>query len=211
MDSFLLLLILGTALWVLFDAQTIGVKKGQIQGFGNVGGPWSWFFMTILLWIVIFPLYLAKRGEFKRVNNKAGVELKNLFFLLVIFLCVGCTQKAPSCGDDKTKELVLSISQNGLKKQCKGIATGLRKDQVDMINRNCDDLLNNIPISIKNITIKDFNEKIGSYQCAGTLVLTFSKGKGNQITEEEQQITYTSELSADKEGGFVVGVYGLKF
>jgi hypothetical protein len=49
------LLVIGTSLWVLFDANSIGVKKGQIKGMGDMG-PAGWF--------------LAKRGEFKRVNGK---------------------------------------------------------------------------------------------------------------------------------------------
>ena len=32
-------------------------------------GPWAWFIVCLFLWIVGFPFYLAKRGEFKRVNS----------------------------------------------------------------------------------------------------------------------------------------------
>jgi hypothetical protein len=52
---------------VLIDAKTIGVKKGQIAGMGNME-PWGWFFSCLLLWIVGFPFYVAKRGEFKKAN-----------------------------------------------------------------------------------------------------------------------------------------------
>jgi hypothetical protein len=65
----LLVVIVATSVWVLVDAKTIGVKKGQIQGMGNMG-PWSWFLVCLLLWIVGFPFYLAKRPEFKRINGK---------------------------------------------------------------------------------------------------------------------------------------------
>jgi len=60
--------VLGTSLWVLFDAHAIGVKRGLVSGFADMG-PWSWFFACLLLWIVAFPLYLAKRGDFKRLNE----------------------------------------------------------------------------------------------------------------------------------------------
>ena len=70
MNDLLLLGIVATAIWVLLDAKTIGVKKGQIKGFANMG-PWGWFFATLLIWILGFPLYLAKRSEFKKVNGKA--------------------------------------------------------------------------------------------------------------------------------------------
>lgn len=58
------LIVLGSAIWVLIDAKNIGVKKGVITGMGNMG-PWAWFFGCLLLWIIAFPLYLFKRGEFK--------------------------------------------------------------------------------------------------------------------------------------------------
>ena len=63
------LLVICTSLWVLIDAKTIGVKKGQIAGMGDMGA-WGWFFVCLLLWIIGFPFYLAKRGEFKRINSK---------------------------------------------------------------------------------------------------------------------------------------------
>jgi hypothetical protein len=84
-----------SAIWVFFDAKSIGVKKGLITGLGNMG-PVGWFFVTLLLWIVGFPMYLYYRGDFKKalsqlsdnsssgsVNNiqsdsKALVELEKL-------------------------------------------------------------------------------------------------------------------------------------
>jgi hypothetical protein len=58
------LIVLGSAIWVLIDAKNIGVKKGLIPGMGNIG-PWGWFFVTLLLWIIGFPMYLYYRGKFK--------------------------------------------------------------------------------------------------------------------------------------------------
>jgi len=69
MEGLVWLIILGTSIWVLFDAKSIGVKKGQVKGLGNMG-PWGWFFACLLIWIIAFPLYLAKRPEFKRINQK---------------------------------------------------------------------------------------------------------------------------------------------
>ena len=69
MGDFFWIVVLATSIWVLVDAKTIGVKKGQIEGMGNLG-PWSWFFVCLLLWIVGFPFYLAKRPEYKRINGK---------------------------------------------------------------------------------------------------------------------------------------------
>ena len=69
MATFIWIVVIATSLWVLIDAKTIGVKKGQIDGMGTMG-PWSWFVACLLLWIIGFPFYLAKRGEFKRINAR---------------------------------------------------------------------------------------------------------------------------------------------
>ena len=58
------ILILCSAGWVLYDAKTIGVQKGLVEGLGNMG-PWAWTIVTALLWIVGFPMYLYYRGKFK--------------------------------------------------------------------------------------------------------------------------------------------------
>ena len=66
-DLLTLLLVFGTSVWVLADARTIGVEKGRIKGFFNMG-PTGWFFSCLLCWIVAFPAYLVKRPEYKRVT-----------------------------------------------------------------------------------------------------------------------------------------------
>ena len=68
MGGLIWLVIIGTSIWVLVDAKSIGVKKGQIKGLGDLG-PWGWFFVCLLLWIVGFPFYLAKRSEYKKINS----------------------------------------------------------------------------------------------------------------------------------------------
>ena len=65
----LIVIVVATSIWVLVDAMTIGIKSGQVKGLANMG-PVSWFLSCLLLWIIAFPMYLAKRGEFKRINGK---------------------------------------------------------------------------------------------------------------------------------------------
>ena len=72
MEALIFLVIIGSSIWVLIDAKSIGVKKGQIGGVGNLG-PWGWFFICLLLWIIGFPFYLAKRSEYKRINSKGRI------------------------------------------------------------------------------------------------------------------------------------------
>lgn len=62
------LVILGSSLWVFFDARSIGVKKGQVKGLADMG-PAGWLFACLLLWIIAFPMYLVKRSAFKKANQ----------------------------------------------------------------------------------------------------------------------------------------------
>lgn len=62
MTEFLVLLVVGSAIWVGVDASSHGIRKGLIDGFLDQG-PVEWFVGTILFWIIIFPCYLAKRSE----------------------------------------------------------------------------------------------------------------------------------------------------
>lgn len=64
MEVFAIVVVI-TSFWVLIDAKSIGVRKGLISGMGNMG-PWTWFIGCLGLWILAFPLYLAKRGAFKQ-------------------------------------------------------------------------------------------------------------------------------------------------
>jgi hypothetical protein len=67
------IILLVSAIWVLIDAKNIGVKKGLVTGMGNMG-PWGWFFATLLLWIIGFPMYLYYRGKFKIAIAEATVD-----------------------------------------------------------------------------------------------------------------------------------------
>ncbi len=67
MEGFVFLVVVATSIWVFVDAKSIGVKKGQISGIADMG-PWGWFWVCLLLWIIGFPFYLAKRSEYKAAN-----------------------------------------------------------------------------------------------------------------------------------------------
>jgi hypothetical protein len=54
----LLLLVIASTIWVYHDA------KGRDWTGDNVAtSPFTWAAGTLLLWIIIFPVYLAKRGR----------------------------------------------------------------------------------------------------------------------------------------------------
>ena len=58
------IVVIGTSIWMAFDAKQIGYDKKDVKGFAGMG-PVGWFFGGLLLWIVVFPLYLASRSKLK--------------------------------------------------------------------------------------------------------------------------------------------------
>lgn len=72
LSPLILIMVLVTSVWVLSDARSTGVKKGQVKAsfLRPDMGPWSWFVACLLLWLIAFPLYLSMRGEYRRINAK---------------------------------------------------------------------------------------------------------------------------------------------
>jgi len=61
----LIIVILGTAIWVDRDARKLvaaGATKKQLGG----NSPLMWGIGTILVWIIVFPWYLSKRAKVQR-------------------------------------------------------------------------------------------------------------------------------------------------
>lgn len=58
------LIVLGTSIWVYADAKNLGVHKGALGGGFVDAGAGQWAVVTLLLWIVGFPLYLATRPRY---------------------------------------------------------------------------------------------------------------------------------------------------
>lgn len=56
---------IGTAIWVLADAKEVGISRNRLSGIGKLV-PWGWFLLTLLVWIVGFPLYWYCRGQAER-------------------------------------------------------------------------------------------------------------------------------------------------
>jgi hypothetical protein len=76
--SLILLVVIGTTIWVGIDAGNLGMHQGR-QGGGFLDmGPAGWVFACLLLWIISFPCYLAARTRYKNTQMPAtayGVPL----------------------------------------------------------------------------------------------------------------------------------------
>lgn len=68
--------VIGSSIWVFFDARSIGVRPGLTRGLLDMP-PWGWALGCLLLWIIVFPLYLIKRGDLKRAAE--GSQPENQF------------------------------------------------------------------------------------------------------------------------------------
>ena len=62
----LVLIVIASAIFVYFDAKRIGVRKGLISGFLDMGVG-AWTAVTLLLWIIGFPAYLIMRGDLRKL------------------------------------------------------------------------------------------------------------------------------------------------
>jgi hypothetical protein len=65
----MLLIVIASGIFVYFDAKSIGVHKGLIGGFFDLGVG-GWTAVTLLLWIIGFPSYLIKRGALKEAAKR---------------------------------------------------------------------------------------------------------------------------------------------
>jgi hypothetical protein len=66
LTTLMYLIVIFSSIFVYFDARRIGVKKiADVKGVTNMG-PVGWAICSLLLWILVFPLYLIKRPGFKK-------------------------------------------------------------------------------------------------------------------------------------------------
>jgi hypothetical protein len=54
----IIFMIVSTSIWVYVDAQQ---REWSQSSFAN--RPWKWLLGSLLLWILVFPLYLTQRGR----------------------------------------------------------------------------------------------------------------------------------------------------
>lgn len=66
MTELLLLIVVGTSIWVALDAGQRDWSQSPVAK-----GALGWFLLTLLLWIIFFPVYLSYRGQAPRKRGSA--------------------------------------------------------------------------------------------------------------------------------------------
>jgi hypothetical protein len=67
---YLAALILGSSVWVAFDAANLGARTGVRPGKPFDVGPGFWFFDCLIFWIIAFPMYLAARPDYVAAKRR---------------------------------------------------------------------------------------------------------------------------------------------
>ena len=78
-ENWVSLLVVGTSIWVAFDASRLGARRGVLGGGFSDMGAAGWLFCCLLLWIVAFPVYLAARPKY-RALRAAAPETSNGYY-----------------------------------------------------------------------------------------------------------------------------------
>ena len=97
----MLVTVLGTATLAAVEASKLGMTSDRKAG---SYGPVAWFFIIFLLWIVGYPVYLAKRKHY-------GVANRAVLGLLVALIFVGSYAVMNSAIEQKQNEVKASMEQ----------------------------------------------------------------------------------------------------
>ena len=64
MTGLIFVMVLATSIWVAVDASNLGAPRDRNLGVAG-SSPLAWGLACIVMWIVFFPLYLAKRTKIR--------------------------------------------------------------------------------------------------------------------------------------------------
>lgn len=67
---FVILLVIGTTIWVGIDAHNLGVRRGMLSGSFLDLSTAGWVVVCLLLWIIAFPCYLVARGKYQQLRSR---------------------------------------------------------------------------------------------------------------------------------------------
>ena len=68
-DQLMFLLIVGTAVWVGFDAQELEMRRGRLGGGPIDMGTRAWVVCCLFLWVISFPCYLVARSKYVALRD----------------------------------------------------------------------------------------------------------------------------------------------
>lgn len=108
MADAVLLIVLGTSIWVFFDAKSIGIKSGLLgDGFLDMGVT-GWVFSCVSLWLIAFPAYLVQRRNYiQAIQKKQQAKAQDNDYKECPFCAETIKQSAKICrycGRDVLKE-----------------------------------------------------------------------------------------------------------
>ena len=160
----------GTFVWAVIFATAIGIyidatanKIGKIPGrrsmINNSAGMWA--VGTILLWIVVFPLYLFKRGKLIELAKETPVPANNRAGVIVLMSFIGCAWivftwvantgiQLPACDSLDTNRVLGKI----INSQPQSVQSGMRF------------------VAVNDVVERGYNAAEGIRVCAGTLITT---------------------------------------
>lgn len=103
--SWFWIVVIGTSIWVWVDARSIGARKGLVKGIADMG-PFSWFLCCLFLWLIAFPIYLAKRGTIKAAASKASASAEQYTSALSNVADPSDLKKCPFCAEQIRVEAI---------------------------------------------------------------------------------------------------------
>jgi hypothetical protein len=63
------MLVVGTTVWIGYDAQALGMRKGRLGGGPVDMGTRSWVTCCLLLWAIAFPCYFVARAKYVALRD----------------------------------------------------------------------------------------------------------------------------------------------
>lgn len=158
-----IIFITAISIYVDATANKIGKIPGKRSIINNSAGLWATG--TILLWIVVFPLYLIKRGKLIELAKENPVTANNRTGIIVLMSFIGCAWIAltwigstgtatgfelPLCDSADTNNVLSQI----INSQPTSVQTGLRY------------------VGVNDVTERAYNTAEAIRVCSGTLVTT---------------------------------------
>jgi hypothetical protein len=74
------LAIVGTVVWVGFDAHSLGMKRGKAGGGPLDMGVVSWVICCLIVWVIAFPCYLVARSRYRSRRAQASTPVAGAMY-----------------------------------------------------------------------------------------------------------------------------------